>query len=322
MLLQDFFKHINSSEFAFSPGVQIFYGPNFPSLFFTLLKDKLKQITGNTIYFLDINNLEASNVKSTLETSFLGTSNVYWLGDLTSLNDSEIKLWVNYFKDYKEPHAVLFFLNDSVSQLQQLIKQDNVVNISSVKIEQNLDKNLYKEFYKFFSNQNADLSFIENLFAHQSLISLDIASILIYYQSLLGRRHEAFFDDWIDKIVISEKSLFTLSQYFFAKNNSSFFNLWNQVRDTYPDEFWVSYWSDQLWHAIFFIQYMRANMSKEAKYINRLPFAFIQKDWKKCNFSELQNSHKFLYKIDYNLKNSAATDGVDLWLFKYFNNQF
>ncbi len=321
MLLQDFFKNISSPEFVFAQEAKIFYGPEFPSLFFTILKDKLKQQTNNTIYFLDIKNLEQSSIKSTLETSFLGSSSVYWLGDLTLLSEQDTKFWLNYFKDYSGPHTVLFFISDTNPQLQQLLQNKSKEQIF-VKLEPTIDKNSYINFYKFFLNQNIDPSFVENLFSARSLIPLDIASILFNYQSLLGKKHEAFFSDWADKIVISEKSLFTLSQHFFAKNNTQFFELWAQVKDTYPDEFWVAYWSDQLWNAIFYIQYMRANMTKEAKYINRLPFAFIQKDWKKCAFYELQTAHEFLYQIDYGLKNGTATNGIDLWLFKYFNNQF
>lgn len=320
MQLQDLLKQIISGQFNFEAGIQIFSSPSdCPLLFFTLLKDKIKQKTGNQIYSLNIYNLDAAALKSTLETSFLGQSNIYWLGDLTNLSDHDAKSWSKYFQSYSGPHTILFFANDTISHFQQLTQSNKA---GSIKIDLNIDKNLYKELYNFFLNQNPDNIFVEKLFTINNLISLDSAVLLIYYQSLMGRKSEDFFAVWLDKIITNEKSLFTLSQHFFAKNQQAFFNLWLEVKEVYPDEFWIVYWSDQLWHAIFFVDYMKASMTKEARSINRLPFAFIQKDWKKCDSIELKNSHKFLYQLDYNQKNSAATHGLDLWLFKYFNNQF
>src|SRR5205807_225901 len=112
-------------------------------------------------------------------------------------------------------------------------------------------------------------------------------------------------------------------QYFFSKQKSNFFSLWGELRLQYPDEFWVVFWSEQLWQAIVFCEEASRNGAARAKsLVNRLPFSFMQKDWQSYKNDELISAHDFLYSIDYSLKNSAGTFGIDLFVHKFIHKDF
>ena len=139
------------------------------------------------------------------------------------------------------------------------------------------------------------------------------------YQSVIGRKSEAFFAQWLSKIITPNKSLFSLSQYLFARQSQAFLQQWKALKDDFPDEFWIAYWSEQLWQAALFVMRAKAQGYDAAKRgAFRLPFSFINKDWQKHNEQSLVAAHDALYKLDYNLKNSAGGHGLELWYAIFF----
>lgn len=119
-----------------------------------------------------------------------------------------------------------------------------------------------------------------------------------------------FFES-LQKIIITQKSLFKLSEYFFAKREKMFLSYWHKVRTEYPHEFWVSFWSEQLWQAALFLAIMKEKrVATIEKHVRRLPFSFVKRDWRRCNKREIIVAHNFLYHIDYRLKSGRAMQGL------------
>ena len=54
----------------------------------------------------------------------------------------------------------------------------------------------------------------------------------------------------------------------------------------------------------------------------RLPFTFIQGDYKNVSLNELANCYKFLYNIDFALKRGFDFCSFDLFYVNYFTKKF
>jgi hypothetical protein len=166
-------------------------------------------------------------------------------------------------------------------------------------------------------------SFIRKVFDKNSKLSLDQLCIFVNYAFLLGSRHANFIDDWLEKILVNEHSFFTLSKFFFAFDSKSFYKYWNSLSNEYAPIFWTIYWSEQLYRAFNFLNLRDQGKNLQAKQIAyKLPFSFIQSDWKKTSLNELRQAHQFLYDIDYALKNGASDFSLDLFYAKFFAREF
>jgi hypothetical protein len=126
-------------------------------------------------------------------------------------------------------------------------------------------------------------------------------------------------EEWFNKIIAADVSLFTLSTYFFAKKSKQFFQLLAHIGPQYSEIFWVSYWSEAVWKAHYYIAFTKAKQFSEAKKIStRLPFNFIQRDWKLHSPESLKKAHQHLYEIDFSLKNGGSQGMLDLFYSRYF----
>ena len=233
--------------------------------------------------------------------SFLGSYSLYII-NLSSLNSSNKDSYINFIKQYKGPNSLICFIDNkevfnNIIDLDELIKKD----VNSI--------------FNFL-----DLPKVKSKIVSPDKLSIDEQIILHYYCMCLGRDSKGFESQWLSKIIKSEGSLFDLSSYFFSKNRVQFFNLWSKLENTYSDMFWISFWSEQLFKAFFYIKYRNNNDLIAAKKISyRLPFSFIQKDWKFLDINSLALAHKDIYDLDYCLKNGASNISLDLFFGNYFS---
>jgi hypothetical protein len=142
------------------------------------------------------------------------------------------------------------------------------------------------------------------------------------YQSIVGRNIAVFFDSWFHLIVSENQSLFILSQYLFARNKDLFYAYWSRYASHYPLEFWITFFSEQLWQAGIFIYKAEKGQFIQAKRsAYRLPFTFINKDWKAYKFTYIQRMHDRIYSIDYVNKNTKDTlYALELWIHTFMHN--
>ncbi len=278
-----------------------------PTQFFALFLSRVREIMA--VSSLDTELQELADIKAQLEVSFLGSRLLYWVKNVHTLDAATKKAWFSYIKSYQGPHCILFF--DDAKKL----KDDNHL---IVELPDKVDMSLYQTLASFFYPQlQRDDHFLSQLFFFQKALTLDEACRLMAYQLVVGRKCESFFSHWFTRLIVPEKSFFTLSQHLFAQQPYLFLKQWKACKSDYPEEFWIAYWSEQLWQASLFVSRARTLGIQEAKKsAYRLPFSFINKDWQRYTVDSLVKAHQSLYLLDYHLKNGAGTNGLELWYHK------
>ena len=289
-----------------------FTAKEYPVLFFATLLERLRKTytpAPKTISFLDA---DFTAIQAQLSTTFLGQKDIVWCGNISGFDLSTRKKMIPFMSTYQGPHTVLCFM--STKDLPATADKQSVVNLddplSMAEREQLIDllfdhlqwkqvHELTKESYK--------------------TMSLDTLVLLAQYRLVLGKNSHLFMQQWFEKLLAPDESLFTLTQWFFARKPQHFFRTWHSIKDNYVPVFWTTFWSEQLWRAHYALLLRKENKLAEAKQMAyRLPFSFLQRDWKNVSESELKNAHDFMYTADFNSKNGAS----DLFLELFFNNFF
>jgi len=285
-----------------------FQGAVYPLLFFNAYFSLTKN-QGTPVQTIDIGTLRFSDVVCQLEMALLGNTSLYWLKDLSLLSDTVIRQYTAYIQQYQGPHQVYFFTTQPVP----------LTDICIVQFPDVINESEYRDLALFFQQDSGVIdTFIKALFARNKTISFENALLLIQYQLFLGRKFQSFMQHWLPRIVVSEQSLFTISQLFFARNYAQFLKEWHMMKSQYPDEFWIVFWSEQLWQALIFIEHVkRGQLAEVRRKVFRLPFSFMNKDWKMYSEPELMRAHQFLYEVDYGMKNGHATEGIDLFVHSF-----
>ncbi len=256
------------------------------------------------VLLLDDYNLE--DLFAQLSITFLGQTSIYAIkdGDISAADRKKLD---SFLKEYSGPHTVYFFTSDQIYEKNALL------------LDAAITKKSFQEFAALSGNTSVAPTFIEKLFTLKTSYTFDESLTLISYAHLLGARSETFFSEWVSRILVDDISLFTLSQHFFAQQKNLLLQEWLRLKDRYPTEFWIAFFSEQLWQAMLYNQYASRGRAAEAKrFAYRLPFSYFQKDWKRYSLAQLTKAHEFLYEVDYGLKNGYATDGIELFIHSAF----
>lgn len=281
---------------------------DYPALFFSLIKQHLRK----KVPLTTLDSVEDSNaLKASLEMSFLGTKILYWLS--AQLLETHPNL-LSYLSAYKGPNTIIFFSK----------KAPQTSNVTCIDISAEVAYATFLEIFIFFYPLQAKkhTNLIKKIFTSYPTISLDAAYLLMRYCMLIGSQSQNFITSWLPTILVPTKSLFTLSSYFFAKKEQPFFELWKSIVSDYSEPFWTTFWSEQLFKASAFISLSSTQNFTGAKRIgHRLPFSFMQKDWRMLSASELNNAHDHMYSIDWNIKNGLSNNFEHFYL-NFFLNKF
>lgn len=313
MHLKDFLQN-PQAKLTSSP-VLIFTGSNYQPLFFSRFWTKLREQSSLQVRILSFEDIELDTLYATCQTSFLGQQFIYWCKDITALNDRFKKEWLGFCMQYVGPHVLVMFYEDT--ELVQ--KQSKIANI----FLDTVDASLYSLLFRYFIGSEANSTFIQMLFAKRATITLDEACIMMHYQQVLGKSLPNFFETWFDKILEPSSSLFHVAQYLFARDGQQFMRELALLEREYPVEFWLVFWSEQLWQALIFVSEARKVGPIEArKKVSRLPFSFMTKDWKTISEEELIKAHTFLYNADFRMKNGFLVGGLDLFYAKFLSRSF
>jgi hypothetical protein len=282
------------------------YEHEYPVLFFTALLKHLSEsphiVLKNVSSFLE----NKEQLDAEMQTTFLGQTRTLWLGSLSLLSAAEQQKMFALCASYKGPHRLII-----CSAAKDVPK--SYVSLLTVNLDQDLTS---KEKFSYIAFLYPSLTYasIQKISdGHTTFKSIDSLVILANYAMVLGRNTDAFVREWLPKIIIPESSLFTLSQYFFSKKSVQFWNAWNSIKDEYPATFWTVYWSEQIWRAYYVITMQQKNNIIDArKMAYRLPFSFIQKDWRDISLESLSKAHAMLYDIEWRIKNGGSEQHFDL----------
>lgn len=318
MHIVEFLQALENQQFLEQYATIIWRAEEYSALFFSRLFTVLKTHKKVPLLYFSVPDSSWQEAQSQLSTLFLGNKQYYWFADFSQADTQTRDRWLGFVQNYSGPHTLLLY----IPKTSDIPKRDTqlIVDIPQF-VSAELFKRLYSQLYSF--GAAVDPNFTHKLFATQKNIILEDACRIMSYYQVLGKRYETFFDSWLEKLRAPEKSLFTLSQHLFAQDKTQFQLFWSSIRTDYPPEYWVSFWSEQIMQALVYISIAETRSALEAKkHVHRLPFSFMNKDWKKFNTQFLTKAHDMLYVCDYSLKNGGEDWGIELWCQKFLHHQF
>lgn len=307
-------KNLSSPSWIAQHRVIKFTGTQeYPLLFFSLLLQYLKK--QGIQHMQTVQEGESySNLLHRFETSFLGMSSIYWLGDLQRYDQSVREKLIPYIETYQGPNVLVVYTAPSTERASSK-------KVLSIEIPALVTKKDIQELCTLFGNGRVRT--VPELGMYEKQLTLDRVCLLIQYLSVVGNGVHDFNEQWLGHVIVPEFSLFTLSQYFFARDGMRFFKQWSTLKDQYAAPFWISFWSEQLWRASFFIELSEQRNFSEAKRISfKLPFSFIQRDWKNVTSAELKRAHDVLYHCDHAIKNGGDANMLELFYTDYLQRQY
>lgn len=293
--------------------VYVFHGRSCPSLFLSTFLPVIAR-SGDLVYspvFIEAGDKAALERRCLM--GFFGSPLFLWCGDTGLLPVAARKSVFAVSADYAGPHRIGLFCaeKDRDALSGPLIKH--------IPCDEPVSREFFIELIQLLGR---DVSGgVWDLWTEKrGVLLLDDACRLIWYAAISGDKQE-WFSAWDTRLFVSDQSLFKLSQYFFARDRVQFMKLWQLFSAEYPPEFWIVYWSEQLWQAHMVVVSMRQGTRPAAT--NRLPFSFLQRDWRKYEPRELVAAHTTLYNTDFCLKNGVANSyGIELFVIKFINGDF
>jgi len=284
----------------------------FPLLFFSIFFTRLKKNGEVPIEIVDCAQENMAALHAKLATSFLGSTTLYWFKNVSQLKPKISKQLVQFLKKYEGPNTVAFFVDETSG----FTKKDAQL---FVPIPEKIDQKKFIKLSGFLGNTVSE-KIAQTLFKNFSTINLDAACVLLQYAVLTGKNAQSFVDGWLDTLIEPQHSLNALSSLFFEKKPKQFFVLWSKMSQAYSAQFWIAFWSEQLWRAYNFIEQSEKKQFVEARRISfRLPYKFVNGGWRSVQKGQLRSAHQFLYTIDCSLKNGGSAQFLDLFCSTFFN---
>ena len=243
-------------------------GPLFPWL------RKIWQQHGLSVRFLLASEIDVVEFEVFLETTSLQPQTVVVVTlDIEPSRKVCIRL-IELCSVYKGLHRIILISNP----LHKVSLSKNI----PIEIPKIVDYNLFATLsvlinYNVHDKQTIK-SFFDRVIHSAPKLTLAQACAVIPYIDVLGRSKDQFYSTWLPVLIKENLSLFTLSQHLLARDARSFYAMWNDIYPRYPDEFWLVYWSDQLWQAYRFTTSQRSSQADQSSLFTKgLPFSFYSK---------------------------------------------
>jgi len=318
----DFLSQATTKDFWSQANLFCFCGNEYPSGFFSAMMTHLKKkdifpFPYARVFFEDTDpNLIGAN----LSQSILGSTSFFWLGDITvsKPNKQEQKL-LDFILAYKGPHTLAFFISKGKA-LPTEGKRTIVVNIDQAVPASAGICAVQAMGVVFDAQKRAAFS---SFFNKTKLLSLDAICLLAMHLDVMSLKSLESDPGYLDRLINSPETLTTLAQCFFAKQPAAFFKIWQSMHHQYPEIFWLTFWSEQIWRANSVLCYIEKRQFAEVKRSSfRLPYSFVNGDYKKTSHNELANAYSFLYSLDFSLKTSTSSECLELFFMNFFMGKF
>ena len=307
-------KSNNGPIWPLSP-ITVFTGTNCPRLFLIILLAKLFPKNRVTI---DIREYTVADLLCRLSSTFLGTRQLFWLQGFEELDQKAQEKWYTALAGYTGVNYVAFFT-------QNMSNKRFDASWSEVIVPARTDIALFEALNTVTSTRIPPeaKSRINGLCAQTSItITIDTAYLLSQYIILAGDGLRIFLTHWLYELVVPEASLFTLSSALFARDRAAFFKCWSGIHDVYPVQFWITFWSEQLFRASQYVACMKREDLIAARAIgNRLPFSFLRGGWRSHNADTLAQLHQELISIDEHIKQGSDDILLDLFYEQFLDSK-
>lgn len=298
----------------------ITYHREYPHILIQRMHEYLIKNEHNPV-ILDMHVWDVSN-KELLHTMFLGQKQtIIFSVSSDSIAGARLQFFNDTLQTYRGPNTILFVVPQSLEPAAMHARTSDILSIA---LPEYVDIAQYVSLLEWFcvSMNDRVLNGMRFLFAGNATMPFDQALLLTMYIPLITD-YKIFCEQWLPQLNSGEQSLFVLSTSFFQKNTKLFFAQWVQYEHQYEQSFWISFWFDQIWRACLYTHAMHAQKQNDAKIARaKLPFSFINRDWKQYTASELMAMCDWLYAADYKIKNGLGTVPWDLFFTLVFNQKF
>ena len=251
-----------------------------------------------------------SSLQQTLSTTFLGQTSIYWFSEFSSTLSKKKKTeWLDFLSKYQGPHLLIGQMTDSISLARgQTLVIDESYTLSGLQKTQFIPLQDLAIAYPFFSH----------VYRLKKQYSLEHLYVLFHYAHVIGKNSDLFFKHWFERLVDQDISLYYLSQLFFERNAQGFFTMWHKVASYYPEQFWVSFFSDQFFKGYWYIA-CKGQVRPDQKFMTfGLPFSFLKQDWKYYSLSDMQKNYTKIYALDGAIKSGKQSVSLDSVLISMF----
>jgi hypothetical protein len=282
-----------------------------PLLFYKILKNFEKEFRLG-LKKIDLDQ-DLAIIQKDLQTTFLGQTFLYWFSDITLINSKKKKSdFISFVCSYQGPHKIIGCIDDQ----ETITVSEGLI----MEFEENYTADQAIKLHFLYDGQKPEVIsyFLGKLYRYLKQYTIDQLCVLLEYSTLLGKNMDQFFQEWLDEIVMSDVSLYAVSQYFFEKNPKKFFELFNQLRHIYSEPFWTTFFSEQLFKAYWYVV-NKGQIAPEQKQMTfGLPFSFMKLDWKHHKKESLQQAHQKIYEVDLAVKSSNSAMELDLFCMQFF----
>jgi len=241
---------------------------------------------------------ELETLWSILSMTFLGEKRVYWLYGLQTLPLSEQKKCIHLLQSIHSEHTIFLVTHKDITYGTHITIKSEFTRHEALSLASLLSDKDQQYFFQFFDA-------LEN---KGTKITPGDFNLLLSYSGLVGYKSTEFFNTWMPRIFSSQKSLFALSQAFFAKETSTFLSLWRDMYEQYSIAFWSIYFSEQTFKAALFVMAQNEKRNIEPELTQRLPFRFLKRDWRLHTADALIDFHQSVCYFDIAFKNGEARE--------------
>ncbi|MCL4380300.1 hypothetical protein M1466_02310 [Candidatus Dependentiae bacterium] len=178
---------------------------------------------------------------------------------------------------------------------------------------------IVQSLYNNQAEQHRVISCLQQVFAHQQSLPTVTVFALLPYAQLLGGRVQEFIEQRLSALMPVQESLFDVSAALLARDARKFTQLYTAMLDSYPSHFWVTWWSEQLFKAHgYIVAKQQKNAAASAAISSRLPFSFLERDYRLVKQEQIRIALQELYWVDYWLKNGCGDERLTWWYCRWF----
>lgn len=234
-----------------------------------------------------------------LSMTFLGQRKIYLIYGLSILTPKEQKKYLDLLNAIQSEH-IIFLITTKKEQNYgtKIVIKPTLTRQETLTLLTLITGN-GQQFFAYF------LDTLEN---KGVTINYEEFNLILSYSGLVGHKSPDFFTNWIPRIFSSQKSLFQLSQAFFAKDSALFLHLWKTMYDQYSIAFWSVFFSEQLFKAALFVSAKKSKKMVDPEIESRMPFSFLKKDWQLHDANMLIDLHQAVCNFDITFKSGEVRE--------------
>jgi len=267
---------------------------------------------------LDIQQTDIDTIYRYVTTLFLGQRWIYSIKGLSGCDKRTQRHVLDMLAQTQLAHHVLIF-TDQLDVAKNALHDVSSAIIACDHVSQNA---FARTYYTLFS-QTFPSDYLRQVYAERRSLHFIHAYLIMWYYYVLGKRFTRWHDQWLGYVVPEQASLFQLAEYVFRKNATKTWLTWKRVFADYPIEFWIAFWSDQMWQAYTFVSVAQEHtVARARKVTTKLPYSFMQRDWRYIQLHELTAALTYLYSLDVHMKQGGSQYVIELFLYKWLSNAF